>query len=332
MTSTAETEGSTPKTAVLLANLGTPEAPDARGVGRFLREFLGDPRVVDLPRWLWLPLLWLVIVPLRARRSAAAYRKIWLQEGSPLLVFTLRLAEKLSQRLSGKAIVLAGMRYGEPAIATALATLKSKGVQKLVVLPLYPQFSHTTTSSIFDAVDSALQQLDWQPEQIRIDNYHQSPQWIAAVAASITAYRQNKGKADRLLFSLHGIPKRYVQNGDPYEQQCQDSVAGIVRQAGLQDDEWLLTFQSRVGREPWLQPYTDLTLEEFAKQGVKTVQVVCPGFAVDCLETLEEIAMQNEELFTEAGGQTLQYIPALNDSDEHVEVLASLVEPHISLM
>ncbi|HKX57018.1 MAG TPA: ferrochelatase, partial [Xanthomonadales bacterium] len=182
-----------PQTAVLLANLGTPAQPQAREVGRFLREFLSDPRVVDLPRWLWLPLLYLVIVPLRARRSAAAYRKIWLKEGSPLLVLTLRLAEKLSRRLHDKAVVVTGMRYGEPSIAYALAALQQKGIKRLIVLPLYPQFSATTTSSVFDAVDIALQKLDWQPEQVRINDYHRQPQWIAAVADSINAYRQREG-------------------------------------------------------------------------------------------------------------------------------------------
>lgn len=319
----------TPKTAVLLANLGTPAAPEARTVGHFLREFLSDPRVVDLPRWLWLPLLYLVIVPLRSRRSAAAYRKVWTEEGSPLLVFTLRLAKKLSDRLRGHAVVTAGMRYGEPSIAAALADFHSRGIQRLVVLPLYPQFSGTTTTSVFDAVDAALQTLNWQPEQHRVEHYYQHPQWIKAVADSINAFQGEHGTADMLLFSLHGIPERYVQNGDPYAQQCHDSIAAIALQAGLEEGKWLLTFQSRVGREPWLQPYTDQILQQLPNQGVQHVQVVCPGFAVDCLETLEEIAMQNEERFVEAGGQTLQYIPALNDTDTHVEVLASLVEHHI---
>ena len=318
-----------PKTAVLLANLGTPEAPQARPVGRFLREFLSDPRVVDLPRWLWLPLLYLVIVPLRSRRSAAAYRKVWMEEGSPLLVHTLRLAKKLSGRLSGQALVSAGMRYGSPSIAAALAEFRSQGVRKLVVLPMYPQFSGTTTSSIFDAVDAALQSLNWQPQQHRIEHYYQHPQWIKAVADSITGFQHEHGKPDMLLFSLHGIPQRYVKNGDPYAHHCCDSVCAIAAQAGLPEGQWQLAFQSRVGREPWLQPYTDQVLEKLPQQGVQHVQVVCPGFAVDCLETLEEIAMQNAELFEESGGKSLKYIPALNDTDAHVEVMASLVEQFI---
>jgi len=324
----SQTETS-PKTAVLIANLGTPAAPEARPVGRFLREFLSDPRVVDLPRWLWLPLLYLVIVPLRSRRSAAAYSKVWTEEGSPLLVFTLRLAKKLSARLRGHAVVSAGMRYGEPSIAAALADFHSQGIQKLVVLPLYPQFSSTTTPSVFDAVDVALQTMHWQPDQHRVEHYYQHPQWIKAVADSIVAFQRDHGSADMLLFSLHGIPERYVQNGDPYAQQCRDSIAAIALQAGLHEGKWLLTYQSRVGREPWLQPYTDQVLEQLPQQGIQHVQVICPGFAVDCLETLEEIAMQNRELFEEAGGKSLRYIPALNDDEAHVEVMASLVEHYI---
>lgn len=314
-----------PKTAVLLANLGTPEKPRSKEVARFLREFLSDPRVIDLPRWLWLPLLNLVIVPLRSRRSAAAYREIWTDEGSPLLVLTLKLAKKLAEHLGARAVVATGMRYGKPSIAAALKDLQSQGIQKLVVLPLYPQYSATTTASVFDAVEAALQDLNWQPQQLRIDDYHQHPQWIDAVADTIKQFRHHNGAAEKLLFSMHGIPERYVQNGDPYAQQCRDGITAIARQAGLQNDEWLLTFQSRVGREPWLQPYTELTLQQLAKEGVKHVQVICPGFAVDCLETLEEIELRNCEMFKSFGGRTLKYIPALNDSDAHVEALASLL-------
>lgn len=316
-------------TAVLLVNLGTPEAPQAREVGRYLREFLSDPRVVDLPRWLWLPLLYLVIVPLRSRRSAAAYRKVWLDEGSPLLVLSQRLADKLALRLQRTAVVALAMRYGQPSIARALARLQAEGIHRLIVLPMYPQFSRTTTASVFDGVDMALQGMNWLPEQIRIDNYHQHPQWIEAVAATIRDYRQREGAAEKLLFSVHGIPQRYVQNGDPYAQQCSDSTAAIAKAAGLQDDEWLLAYQSRVGREAWLQPYTDISLQQLAEQGVREVQVASPGFAVDCLETLEEIKLRYSELFEKFGGRKLAYIPALNDSDAHVDALVALLQPHL---
>lgn len=312
------------KRGILLANLGTPAAPERGPVARFLREFLSDPRVVDLPRWLWLPLLNLVILPFRSGRSAAAYRKIWWPEGSPLLVLTERLARSLSEAVPYPVEV--GMRYGEPSIRGGLEKLRSAGVEDVTVLPLYPQFSHTTTTSVYDAVDAALESMEWKPAQRRVDDYHVDPNWVSAIADSVRRFRTEKGGAEKLLFSLHGVPVRYVEQGDPYRDQCEAGVRAVVRALGLADDEWLLTYQSRVGREPWLQPYTDETLEKLANSGVKTVQVACPGFAVDCLETLEEIAMQNAELFEEAGGEKLEYIPALNDGAAHVEVLKNLVD------
>lgn len=318
------------KWGMLVANLGTPETPDRRGVARFLREFLSDPRVVDLPRWLWLPLLNLVIIPLRAARSAAAYRVVWGPEGSPLLVLTRRLAARIAGSISQLRNVQVGMRYGAPSIPSALAKLRQSGAGSIVVLPLFPQFSFTTTASVYDAVEKALRDMRWQPRLVRIDDYHVQPAWVAAVAASIREFRKAAGAAPMLLFSLHGIPRRYVANGDPYEQQCRAGIAAIAAAAGLQDGEWLLTFQSRVGREPWLQPYTELTLQELAETGVHHVQVICPGFAVDCLETLEEIAIRNREMFEQAGGQRLEYIPALNDSAEHAAALGAAVLDRIA--
>jgi ferrochelatase len=315
---------------VCVANLGTPESPDRKPVARFLREFLSDPRVIDLPRYLWLPLLNLVIIPFRSGRSAAAYRKIWLPEGSPLLVFTQRLASRLAIMLDGVAKVETGMRYGEPSIRDSLKRLKESGVDEVVILPLYPQYSDTTTASIYDSVDESLKQLNWQPALHRVEQYYDHPLWVEAVASSIREYRELNGAAEKLIFSLHGIPERYVAQGDPYQDQCRKSVQAIVAALGLGDDEWLLTYQSRVGREPWLQPYTDETLRELGSSGTRRVQVVCPGFAVDCLETLEEIAMQNGEFFEQAGGEKLEYIPALNDSDAHVRVMQALVMESIS--
>ena len=321
-----EVDSNSRRAGVLLANLGTPDAPERKPVARFLREFLSDRRVVDLPRILWLPLLNLVIIPLRAGRSARAYREIWWPEGSPLLVLTGRLAAKLQSRLGDAARVAIGMRYRLPSIREGLEQLREAGAGQVVVIPLYPQFSGTTTASIYDAVDVALQAMDWQPDVRRIEQYFEHPAWVEAVAESVRAYRSEHGGADKLIFSLHGIPQRYVRNGDPYQDQCERSVRAVAERLGLEDDEWLLTYQSRVGKEPWLQPYTDITLEELAKSGVRHVQVLCPGFAVDCLETLEEIAMQNRELFEEAGGEKLEYIPALNDSDAHVTVMERLVK------
>lgn len=280
-----------------------------------------------MPRYLWLPLLHLVIVPLRAGRSAAAYRKIWGDGGSPLLVLTRQLAEGLSGALAGRAQVEMGMRYGEPSIRTGLEKLKTSGVTDLAVIPLYPQFSDTTTTSIFDAVDQGLNDMDWTPTQLRVKDYHDHPRWISAIAESVASFRSSHGSAEKLIFSLHGIPQRYVnEKGDPYERQCLASTALIARSLELNDNDWMLTYQSRVGREPWLQPYTDTTLKELAASGTRHVQVACPGFAVDCLETLEEIAMQNREFFEQAGGEKLEYIPALNDSQLHADVLESLLQ------
>lgn len=310
---------------VLLFNLGTPEAPTRAAVARYLREFLSDPRVVNLPRWLWLPLLYLVIVPLRAGRSAEAYAKIWSEEGSPLLALSRGLVERMRAISDGSLVFALGMRYGSPSIHDALAGLKRAGAVSLTVLPLYPQFSYTTTASGYDAVDEALEAMDWHPPQTRIDDYHDHPAWVRAVADSIEAFRAGRGEAERLMFSMHGIPQRYVAAGDPYQRQCEKSVSEVVRALGLGDAQWLLTYQSRLGREPWLQPYTDITLAALAGEGVRRIQVVCPGFAVDCLETLEETAMENRELFEEAGGGTLEYIPALNDSEGHARALLEII-------
>lgn len=314
------------KRGVLLFNLGTPEAPTPSAVATYLREFLSDRRVVDLPRWFWLPLLYLVIVPIRARRSAAAYAKVWTDEGSPLLVLSQRLVDRLQEAGDDGVQFELGMRYGEPSVRGALEKLRAAGAESLTVLPMYPQFSYTTTASGYDAVDSALEAMAWNPPQHRIDDYHDHPAWVRAVAGSIRAHWARAGRADRLMFSMHGIPQRYVDAGDPYQQQCEESAALMADALAMQDDEWLLTYQSRLGREPWLQPYTDKTLEALPAEGVKSIQVICPGFAVDCLETLEEIAMENRELFEEAGGESLEYIPALNDSEGHVSALLEIIE------
>lgn len=311
--------------AVLVVNLGTPDSPSPRDVGRYLREFLSDPRVVDLPRWLWLPLLLGVIVPLRSRRSARAYTKVWTDQGSPLMVFSERIARALGHRLAGEATVRLAMRYGQPAIRDVMAELLELGATDLCVLPLYPQYSHTTTGTVMDAVEAARTALHWPGEVQVIREYHQHPAWVASVAQSIREFRATQGPAQRLIYSMHGIPERYVRQGDPYAAQCCDSVTAINAALGSEAGETLLTFQSRVGREPWLQPYTDQTLESLPEQGVRHVQVVCPGFAADCLETLEEIAMENRERFIECGGERLDYIPALNDREDHVQALEAVV-------
>jgi len=322
---TGPVETSMSEKGILLVNLGTPREPRVNCVGRFLAEFLSDARVVDLPRWWWIPLLRMVIIPLRKRKITAAYQGIWLDEGSPLLVYSRGLAQKIRRLLKGRAQVSLAMRYGNPSIQDRLRFMRAQGVEKLVILPLYPQYSVTTTASVFDAVKVNLERMDWQPDLHLVEQYCDNPGWIHSVASSIRNFQSRQGKADKLLFSMHGIPARLVKAGDPYEQQCRQSVAAIAEVLQIGDD-YQLAYQSRVGRESWLQPYTDDVIRELAQGGVRHLQVISPGFAADCLETLEEIAMQYRDLFLSSGGEKFEYIPALNDSDEHAGVLVSLCE------
>lgn len=316
-----------PGNGVLLVNLGTPDVPEKTSVGQFLNEFLSDPRVVDLPRWFWIPLLRLIIIPLRKGRITAAYKKIWLDDGSPLLVYSKALCEGLQSLLESKAKVRLAMRYGTPGIRSGLVALRDEGVKKLIVLPLYPQYSVTTTETVFDEVTAILAELGWKPELHRVSQYHDEPGWVHAIASSIRNFQSEHGKAEKILFSMHGLPQRMVDAGDPYEQQCRQSVSAVAAVLKLKD-ECQITFQSRVGREPWLQPYTDEVIKNLAESGIKHIQVISPGFSVDCLETLEEIAIRYRDVFMEAGGEKFEYIPALNDSDAHVNVLAAVCEKY----
>jgi ferrochelatase len=286
-----------------------------------------DPRVVQLPRWLWRPLLRKVILPRRSPVVAHKYAEIWLPGGSPLAVHTAQLAQAVQARLPGWQVRHA-MRYGSPSVATELARLRSSGVQVVRVLPLYPQYSTTTTASVADAVHlhAGQMQVPMQASmQVQcLPDYHRDAGWAAAVAASIQAHWAAHGRGEKLLLSFHGIPQRLVRQGDPYAAQCEASTAAIAAALGVQREDLLLTFQSRFGRERWLQPYTLATLEALARRGVKTVDVACPGFAVDCLETLEEIRLQCANAFRAAGGEALRYIPCLNASDAHADALAAL--------
>jgi ferrochelatase len=318
-----------PGTAVLLINLGTPSAPTAAAVRRYLGQFLGDRRVIDYPRWLWLPLLYSVILRVRPRRSARAYAKIWTPQGSPLLVNSRALTTRLAAELRDmKMRVELAMTYGEPGVGDAVRHLLADGVRRILVLPLYPQYSATSTAASFDAVFAALCAERRVPEVRSIADYHAEPGYIDALAASVEKYRFTHGCGERLLLSFHGIPERYVNAGDPYRDQCLATARLLRERLGVSESELAVTFQSRVGREPWLAPYTDDVLAELGRAGVRHVQVLCPGFAVDCLETLEEIAIRGHEQFSEAGGQRLDYIPALNASAAHVRLLRGLVERH----
>lgn len=318
---------------VLLVNLGTPDAPTARAVRPYLAAFLGDPRVIEYPRWLWWLILHGVILRIRPRRSAHAYQRIWTAQGSPLRVGSEALATalqaELSQRMPGPVRVALAMRYGSPSVASQIEQLQREGVSRLLVLPLYPQYSATSTGSVLDAVADSLKTLRWPPELRVINDYHDDSGHIEALARSIEDWWATHGRGERLLLSFHGIPERYVTAGDPYFLQCQATARRLRERLGMDDTQLLVSFQSRVGREPWLQPYTDATVHALAAQGVKRLDVACPGFAVDCLETLEEIAMQNRDFFLEAGGQELRYIPALNDSPAQVASLADLALRHM---
>ncbi len=324
--------GAAVQTGVLLVNLGTPDAPTAKAVRPYLAEFLGDRRVIEAPRWLWWLILHGVILRIRPRRSAHAYAKIWTPQGSPLRIGSQRLCQALQQELARRSAtppqVALAMRYGQPAIAEAIHQLQAQGVGRLLVLPLYPQYSATSTGSVLDAVADAFKRMRHPPELCTINDYHADPAHIEALAASIEGWWQREGRGDHLLLSFHGIPERYVKAGDPYQQQCLTTADRLRRRLGLAEDAMTVSFQSRVGRERWLHPYTDATVRTLAGAGVKRLDVACPGFAVDCLETLEEIAMQNRELFCESGGEDLRYIPALNDSPDQVAQLAALVERH----
>ena len=311
-------------TAVLLVNLGTPAAPTAEAVRRYLAEFLSDRRVVQLPRLLWWPLLHGVVLPLRSARVARKYAHVWLPGGSPLAVHTAALARAVQARLPGLRVAHA-MRYGAPAFGDVLARLRAEGAARILVLPLYPQYSTTTTASVGDLVELERAARDpGEPDIGMVADYHLDARWVSAVAGSIRAHWQAHGRGDRLLLSFHGIPQRLVTAGDPYAAQCEASAAAIAQALDLSGDAWTLAYQSRFGRERWLQPYTAETLRALAAEGAARVDVACPGFAVDCLETLEEIAVENAAIFREAGGRSLRYIPCLNATGAHAAAIAGI--------
>jgi ferrochelatase len=314
---------------VLITNLGTPDAPTPEALRRYLGEFLWDPRVVETPRPLWWLILHGVILRIRPRRAARAYASVWTDAGSPLLAISKRQAAALQFTLTGQlpgpVKVALGMRYGNPSIASALEELRAAGARRLLVLPLYPQYSATTGASTFDAVAAVLKQWRWLPELRFVTHYHDHPAYIDAVAESIRAHRVAHPGNAKLLFSFHGLPKRYLLAGDPYHCECHATARLVAERLNLPADAWQLAFQSRFGREEWLKPYTDHTLKAWGKAGVERVQVVCPGFSADCLETLEEIAEQNREFFLHAGGKQFEYIPALNDSPAHIAALVQMI-------
>ena len=323
----------TPKTGVLLVNLGTPDAPDRAAVRRYLKQFLWDRRIIELPRLLWWPILNLIILNTRPARSAKAYQKVWTDQGSPLMLTaraqTTALRAQLDTRSKGQVLTELAMCYGSPGIPQGLRKLHKAGARQILILPLYPQYSATTIGSVFDAVTQTLRQWRWLPELRFINHYHDEPNYIAALAHSVRTYRNQYGRADKLIMSFHGIPQDYFNRGDPYYCECQKTGRLLAEALKLDEDDWLLTFQSRLGPKQWLQPYTDQTLQQLAADQVRSVQVICPGLSADCLETLEEIAQENRDIFIRAGGKQVQYIPCLNDTTEHIEMLADLAIRHL---
>jgi ferrochelatase len=314
---------------VLLVNLGTPDFPSYFAVQRYLREFLGDRRVINTSRLIWLPLLYGLILPFRPIQTARKYRKIWLPDGSPLAVYstrlTARVAAVLQARFGDQIRVELGMTYGNPSIAYALESLFKQDVKKLLVLPLYPQYCSSTTGSVFDRTSCALQRWRWLPETRFVNDYYHDAGYIDALTSRILAHWAEAGERSHLMFSYHGIPSAYVADGDPYQAQAEATTRSVASRLGLAPDQWSHCYQSRFGRVEWLQPYTQDTLKVLAARGVRKLTVVSPSFAVDCLETLEEVAIEYRDTFLELGGERLTLVPALNDDERHAEVLAAIV-------
>jgi ferrochelatase len=326
------THGTAARTAVLLVNLGTPEAPTAAAVRPYLKEFLSDSRVVEIPKAIWWLILNAIILPLRSRKSAEKYAMIWTKEGSPLKVYTEKQAALLRGYLGERGHdlqVAYAMRYGNPSIPEVLEKLKANGCDRILVLPAYPQYSGTTTASIFDAVFSHYRTVRNIPELRLIKHYHDHEQYIAALKQSALTYWEQHGHPDKLVMSFHGVPKRTLLLGDPYFCECQKTARLLASALGLTEAQYMVTFQSRFGKAEWLQPYTAPTLVKLAKEGVKRVDVMCPGFISDCLETLEEISLEVRQGFLTAGGKEFHYIPCLNDSHTWITALATIVEQNM---
>jgi len=318
---------------VLVVNLGTPDSPSYFAVQRYLREFLGDRRVIDTSRLFWLPLLYCIILPFRPIRTVRNYRKVWMRGGSPLAVYSKRLTAKIGDvlraRLGKDLVVMLGMTYGNPSIASVIRSMAEQNVKRLLVLPLYPQYCSSTTGSVFDRTSRVLQRWRWLPETRFVNDYYDDPGYIDALTASIENHWAKAGGRSHLILSYHGIPAVYVKEGDPYQTQANTTTRLIVSRLGLAPEDYSHCYQSRFGNVVWLQPYTEDTLKALAKRGLRKLTVVSPSFAVDCLETLEEVAMEYRDKFLELGGEELSLVPALNDDDRHAELLSAIIERQI---
>lgn len=324
--------GQAPKTAVILCNLGTPDAPTASALRTYLAEFLGDHRVVEIPKPIWWLILHGIILRVRPAKSAAKYASIWLPEGSPLKVWTERQAHALQTHLQAQGhhvTVRYAMRYGSQSIPSQMNELKAEGVTRVLVLPAYPQYSATTTASVFDAFYTWARKVRLIPELRFVNKYHDHPGYIAALAKTIRAHWAEHGQPEKLVMSFHGVPERTSQLGDPYHCECLKTARLLAQALGLEKHQFKATFQSRFGKAKWLEPYTEPSLIEMAKDGVKRVDVVCPGFTSDCLETLEEIAQEAKEAFLEHGGEVFHYIPCLNDDPDWIQALGDIAVKHM---
>ncbi|HET9821349.1 MAG TPA: ferrochelatase [Burkholderiaceae bacterium] len=327
--------GSAPCTAVLLVNLGTPDEPTAPAVRRYLREFLSDPRVVEIPRLLWWPILHGVILNVRPAKSAAKYASIWTEQGSPLAWWTARQTTLLQGYLGERGLpppqllVRHAMRYGNPSVASVLDELKARNATRILVLPMYPQYAAATTASVNDAVMAWQVRQRRQPELRFVNRYHDDPGYITALARQVEAHWMTHGRGERLVMSFHGVPERSLLLGDPYHCECHKTARLLAERLGLAPGSWVVTFQSRFGRAKWLEPYTEPTLVELARAGVRRVDVMCPGFTADCLETLEEVSQEARRAFLAAGGQEFGYIACLNDRHEWIAALAAIVQRHL---
>lgn len=317
---------------VLLVNSGTPDALTTPAVRNFLRQLLRDRRTIEVSRAIWCWILYFIILPLRPIRVVPKYRRVFTAEGSPLLVISRRLQQTLQTHLSevygAPVAVELGMHYSTPSVAAGLAALRERGAQRIVVLPLFPQYSGSTAGAAFDQVGKALRDWRFLPELRLIPDYHVDAGYIAAVADDILAWRTANPGGEHLLLSFHGIPASYVRDGDPYERKCLETAAAIATRLGLEESQWSVSFQSRVGTARWVGPYTDTVVRELAQRGIRTLDVACPGFAIDCLETIDEMGVEAAELFEHAGGTALRYIPALNDSERHVRALTGIIQQH----
>jgi ferrochelatase len=324
----------TPAVGVLLIQLGTPDAPTPKAVRRYLKQFLWDPRVIEVSRPLWWLILHLFVLPSRPKKSARLYENVWTSEGSPLLVMARRLTAAVREHLvddgETPVHVALGMTYGRPSIASALAELKAVGCRRLLIFPLYSHYSSSSTGAAFDAVMRELTTWRWVPEVRTIHGFHDEPGLIRALAKAVREHWQEHGEGEKLVMSYHGTPKRYLLDGDPYYCHCQKTSRLLVEELGLPRERYEVTFQSRFGREEWLQPYTDPTLAALARDGVRSVDVICPGFRIDCLETLDEVDRESRHTFLAAGGETFRYVPCLNDRPDHVEVLLGLVRRNLA--